>query len=59
MTCQKCGAIVSFYVGEPEICPECGDLMFEEEMCLICHGKSSTYDHHDPCSNCSGKGYII
>ena len=30
MECQKCGATVSFYIGEPEICPECGDLMFEK-----------------------------
>ncbi len=31
MKCEKCGTIVSYYIGEPEICPECGDLMFEEE----------------------------
>ncbi len=26
--------------------------------CSICHGEGSTTDHHDPCSNCGGKGYI-
>ena len=28
------------------------------EECEICHGAGSTTDHHDPCSNCDGKGYI-
>ncbi len=28
------------------------------EECSICHGEGYTTDHHDPCSNCGGKGYI-
>ncbi len=27
------------------------------EPCEICHGKGSTTDHHDPCTECGGKGY--
>ena len=30
----------------------------EKVECDICHGEGSTTDHHDPCSNCGGKGYI-
>lgn len=30
----------------------------EKVECEICYGKGFTTDHHDPCSNCSGKGYI-
>ncbi len=28
------------------------------EECSICHGEGATTDHHDPCTNCGGKGYI-
>ena len=38
-----------------EIRPE---VIQKVEECSICHGKGSTTDHHDPCSNCGGKGYI-
>jgi len=27
------------------------------EECSICHGKGSTTDHHDPCTECGGSGY--
>jgi len=30
----------------------------KEEECSICHGKGSTTDHHDPCSNCGGSGKV-
>ena len=30
----------------------------EKEECSICHGEGATTDHHDPCSNCGGEGYI-
>lgn len=27
------------------------------EECSICHGEGSTTDHHDPCTECNGKGW--
>ena len=38
-----------------ELKPEAINLV---EECEICHGKGSTIDHHDPCSNCGGDGFI-
>ena len=58
MECQKCGAVISYYVGEPEICPECGELMLKEEDCPVCHGAGATTDHHDPCTECGGSGKV-
>ena len=40
-------------------CPFCGkEFVIGAEVCPICHGEGSTTDHHDPCDNCDGKGYI-
>ena len=40
-------------------CPFCHkEFVIGAEVCPICHGTGSIYDHHDPCSNCGGKGYI-
>jgi len=35
-----------------------GEEELEREEYEICHGEGSTTDHHDPCSNCDGKGYL-
>ncbi len=37
---------------------ELREYLKEKEECEICHGEGSTTDHHDPCSNCGGEGYI-
>ena len=40
-------------------CPFCHkEFVIGAEVCPICHGEGSTTDHHDPCDNCDGKGYI-
>ena len=30
----------------------------DEELCPVCHGKGSTTDHHDPCTECGGNGKV-
>ena len=62
--CPKCSgsgrdARQEILSGQIVYCPVCdgtGKKMKEEE-CAICHGKGSTTDHHDPCSECGGSGY--
>lgn len=46
-------------------CNECGmnindaiSNLRNQEDCPICHGKGSTTDHHDPCSECGGSGKV-
>ena len=61
--CARCKQEVPFYTNEaPELtdCPRCGltRLIVKEveEDCPVCHGKESTIDHHDPCSEYGGSG---
>lgn len=60
--CSLCGgsgrdARKEMLSGQKRYCPVC-DGTGRREECEVCHGEGYTTDHHDPCSNCGGKGYI-
>ena len=60
-----CGIFMVIDDKNVVICNECGmsisdaiSKLWNMEDCSICHGKGSTTDHHDPCSECGGTGKV-